>query len=829
VYNYRKYPDPVGTFEEAARSLTVPSGQIIASSASGGGRGDGKADQTLEPNEPFELVMWQPMWHAERGVDRAHSSNLPDEEMQTGMIASYFGGLKLRTIEYKSFSFPQGWPLPLSWEAQIADCNFPFRSTLSADELTRHRVTSADRPIWSDIMEVAYPSKPNKFGVPELSWYHSRHQLVAIRPDSNVKVPVNLAQGTEKTYLMVKTVQKDIHDPNPRVSVVGSHTFKIEAGKAFSDPMPDLSQDNFQSFFSLGRTEQWIFNLLPIDLAIDANRDGTIDSGETASQAKPFRFWVNNDSDPHTLGDDVEDAMKEDEESPPVQPDWNTPVVASKKLIDGVRDLEDFTRLHLTLPFEIIQKAKAGEAQIGFKWTNGSGPRIRLYMAEGDLGDQKYLFYKEAANLQVDSDHQKELLDVNGSQAVYLPSTYWQDVSASDSKLHFIFEGCAKGTAKLTTVIKFGSSAEVEGAGVWIKLMDVQEMFERGKVDAPMSEPDNVPDPWVTNEPLTFQSTSDLNGNAFQADPDEAKQYIIHVHGWRMSYHEAQTWANTSFKRLWQLGYKGRYAFFSWPTYSPATSEFNGYMTYNKSEYRAWLSGAALKSYVHSLPSGYTKSIMAHSMGNVVVGSAFRQGMGGISNYSLFNSAMAAQAYDPTRIDYPTRQTPDTDSDPTVQNRFGLSSKFSGITAKVTNFYLEDDLATRIWSANHVANKPQIILAPLHRYGYSNSGYTVDGTLHKLAQLDPLVLSVPLRGITMTEEAMAFVTQTRSLPAGRTPTNLGFTSGGQLNMDTFIFENDYRSLFGSEHSAEWIWSLQRTFGVWRALLNSFDINPNPVP
>jgi hypothetical protein len=48
-------------------------------------------------------------------------------------------------------------------------------------------------------------------------------------------------------------------------------------------------------------------------------------------------------------------------------------------------------------------------------------------------------------------------------------------------------------------------------------------------------------------------------------------------------------------------------------------------------------------------------------------------------------------------------------------------------------------------------------------------------------------------------------------------------------MDTFIFENDYRSLFGSEHSAEWIWSLQRTFGVWRALLNSFDINPNPVP
>jgi len=266
VYNYRKYPDPVGTFEEAARSLTVPSGQIIASSASGGGSGDGKGEETLEPNEPFDLVMWQPMWEAKRCVDRAHRSYLPDEEMQTGTIRSYFGNLKRTTIEYKSFSFPQGWPLPLSWEAQIADCNFPFRTTLSADELTRHGVSPADSPIWSDLMVVDYPSKPNKFGVPELSWWHSRHQLVAIRPDSTVKVPVNLAQGTEKTYLIVKTVQKDIHDKNPTVSVVGSHTFKIEAGKAFSDQMPDLSQDNFQSFFSLGRTEQWVFNLLPVDL-----------------------------------------------------------------------------------------------------------------------------------------------------------------------------------------------------------------------------------------------------------------------------------------------------------------------------------------------------------------------------------------------------------------------------------------------------------------------------------------------------------------------------------------------------------------------------------
>jgi hypothetical protein len=294
-----------------------------------------------------------------------------------------------------------------------------------------------------------------------------------------------------------------------------------------------------------------------------------------------------------------------------------------------------------------------------------------------------------------------------------------------------------------------------------------------------------------------------------------------------MSYHEAQTWANTSFKRLWHLGFKGRYAFFSWPTFSPATSPAKGYLSYNRSEYRAWLSGAALKSYVTSLPSGYTKNIMAHSMGNVVVGSAFRQEMTGISNYALLNAAVATQSYDPDQIHLPTLETPDTDSEESIRSRFGLSSKFSGITARVTNFYLEDDSATTIWSQNHVLNKPNGPLSTDRTYVYYPNGSDIDGQgyIHKLVRLDPFAN----RPVTTTEEAMAFVTQTRSLPAGRTPNNLGFASGFQIDMDTFVFEYNYRSLFGSEHSAEWIWSLQRTFGVWRELLNSFDITPNPVP
>ena len=358
-----------------------------------------------------------------------------------------------------------------------------------------------------------------------------------------------------------------------------------------------------------------------------------------------------------------------------------------------------------------------------------------------------------------------------------------------------------------------------------MKILNVQEMFERGKVAAPMAEPANVPDPWYTTDPLIFHSTPDPNGNIFQPDPDETKQCIIHVHGWRMSYHEAQTWANTSFKRLWHLGYKGRYAFFSWPTYSPATSTHEGYLTYNKSEYRAWL------SFVESLPSDYTKNIMAHSMGNIVVGSAFSRGMDGIANYALLNASVAAQSYDPSRIDFPNRLTPDTDSDATVHARFGLSCQFIGITARITNFYLEDDFATGLWLVNHEHNKPQRMDNP--PYGYAPNGYTLsNGSICKLAELDPLLAPItllPKRGVSKFEEALAFVTQTRSFPAGRTPTNLNMPGAAKVDLDRFDFGYEQRSLLGSVHSAQWLWSFQRTYPFWKELLRSFIIEPTPPP
>ncbi|MFA7344692.1 MAG: hypothetical protein WC003_10335 [Terrimicrobiaceae bacterium] len=49
--------------------------------------------------------------------------------------------------------------------------------------------------------------------------------------------------------------------------------------------------------------------------------------------------------------------------------------------------------------------------------------------------------------------------------------------------------------------------------------------------------------------------------------------------------------------------------------------------TYNASECRAWKCGESLMQFVNNLPTGYTRNVVAHSMGNVVAGSALKKGM----------------------------------------------------------------------------------------------------------------------------------------------------------------------------------------------------------
>ena len=360
--------------------------------------------------------------------------------------------------------------------------------------------------------------------------------------------------------------------------------------------------------------------LLPVEVGVDADRNGVVEFGvDLTSATTPYRFWINNDHD-----------SEEDDEGSSGQPDHSDGGIVSR------RDLEDFTRIQLMVG-GLHEQLKSGEIQVTVKFKDGTvegSPAINLTWHRDDDGDLDYIKDDDIALRHIMTGM---LLGKVSPKSGY---TFDRDFWTGDNTLNYgsisqdkpyrflLFEGASKGKGELVLEFKKGNEVLAEACSCWVNLLDVRNMYQRVKVTP--DDPDKFTEPsdfvgvpfnaTITPHIPNIGWVWDPFGEIFIEDPEEEKEYIVFVHGWNMTYVGAQKYGESMFKRLWQTGYKGRYAFVRWPTYTGVT-------TYNSSDYRAWLSGKGVAAFVNSLPSDYVRNIAAHSMGNIVVGSALRENM----------------------------------------------------------------------------------------------------------------------------------------------------------------------------------------------------------
>ncbi len=285
------------------------------------------------------------------------------------------------------------------------------------------------------------------------------------------------------------------------------------------------------------------------------------------------------------------------------------------------------------------------------------------------------------------------------------------------------------------------------------------------------------------------------------------KEYLIAVHGWNVSYDSARVFfAETTFKRLWQRGYRGLFAAFYWPT-------LVGDFTFNESESRAWNYGRALQQYVDSIPADYTKALMAHSMGNVVSGSALQKGLH-VSNYVMLNAAAPASCYDNNpNIRQNFGNTPDNDLDQATL-QLAYKSKFSVMSVRPVNFYLASDSALMVWVENNRAFKPEVFYETAggdHAYKYfpgNPSG-------------QKLFLSFILnsnRNLERMEESLAYAAKSSTLAVGAEGATQGSISH-PVDLSEFGYE--------SEHSAFWSFTLPTMSSAYDTLLDELRLERNP--
>lgn len=646
----------------------------------------------------------------------------------------------------------------------------------------------------------------------------SRMRLVATDEMGN---PVKLPAGTTAWCVLERQTWVISNPPANAPSsteIVQVKTITIAPGESTSEDIIDT--DHYMEAAASNTEVRLLVRLLPVDLAIDADRNGTIATGETASQAKPLRFWINNDSDAGASEHEEEGSI----------PDHQAGSFTS------IRDLEDFQLLKVSIPYEIFEKVKNNEAQIGLKWKDVSGgnPAVNVYRVSYEIDEHKdYLWNVSKATSQTPSNYHTSIASVSVGSTTWLPATALVRPASTDEHPYLFIEGSAKGTGKLCLVIKMGSgSSEAEGPGVWFKLMDVEEMFQSAQGTPEMSYP-NPPDHVGAEPPRPatgYQNIYWPSRGQFVQDPDETNEAIIMVHGWNMTNPDRRTFSESFFKRLWWKGYKGLFATFAWPTYNSDDDALNFIPDhYNKSEYVAWKYGPALKAYVNSISKG-SKHVAAHSMGNVVMASALKSGLS-VDSYVAMQAALPAGCYDgsDSANDYDkfsraekVRATPD------LASALGYRGVMTGISGNFFNFHSANDYALKTgtkfglnanWEGNQIDYKPNYQL----HYQHNPSA---DG-----AAKNRIEDSVTLEGnttyfgrdITDHHEVMSFIARPHS-PALGTLNTSGFTEFDLIkDMKKYPFGEDR-----TEHSGQYQRPIQKTHKFFNMLLQRMNVGFTPM-
>jgi len=599
--------------------------------------------------------------------------------------------------------------------------------------------------------------------------------------------------------------------------------------------------------------------LLPLEVMVDGDHDGRMSYSDPAvadadrtSPERPFEFWVNNDNDMAAKvdGNDWE------EDDYPGDRDRNDEVIRCR------RDLEDFARLWVSFKGLGSMVGRPGvefrfelRPPVGDQWTKEDGaPAIRLYHACEKDGGVGYLFDDTVSWQQVGPEEGgtpfgRALGLVDPLRACALPTgrvePVWQPPTEQDPFRHFLFEGVGEGRGRLVLCVYEGGLKVGEYPPVHLVLKPVHELFERWSVgSAGTSGVDGKLKPAAVAQPLRV-----LPLPAHEAERD----YVLLVHGWNMAPLEKRQFAETAFKRLWHMGYRGRIGSFEWPTYyissfpgqdlylgSPRFSLGSLWTVFNKdnfdeSERNAWLSGAGLLNCVEQLNRRYKGRVrvLAHSMGNVVTAEALRKAgrKQAIHTWLASQAAITAHCFDPgsqwmerilmwpvTPDVYSHAWSPEASGPPHAwpesQASYLSPDYLLGAAGRFVNLYNPGDyaLGKNAWQVNQQM-KPDTFYSYKQDAGFVKWEGLLSGS--RVLEFDEHRF-----------EAMAFAAQARGCALGQMGDARGvFTADHSLNVTTLFAPSVGGDSFAEHkyHSGQFRGTFAQRWRYWAAVLGHSSI------
>jgi len=542
--------------------------------------------------------------------------------------------------------------------------------------------------------------------------------------------------------------------------------------------------------------------LLPCELAVDADRNGTIvmanDNNnpnnivggvqlpvDVTTSAKPFQFWVN-------------DGQNTAEDTGALTGTFATTKNYTLGTINYKADLENFARLWIYTK-GLNQAIHDGTIKVGLQWENTTGtPAINVYQAVETDGGTDYLNDDTTAGNQIAGTYKTAVAQVSGTSPVVLPTSLFSNLSETAPKTYLLFEGAGVGKGKLTMVfLKSDGTTKIgEGGQVYMSLKTVSDMYEQAQVMPPgagdIDKPYNAFPVDDSHQPPSYApgttpsvGWADTTSSNFEHPLDETKQFVLFVHGWNVTNGRYAQQSQECFKRLWWQGYKGIYAAIRWPgdltgaDQSSWWSTFSNALDYFEIEYRGFKYAQAVKQYTdHFNTVGYTVGVVGHSMGNILVSEALKSG--GNFKYVSMDAAVSSRCYDTSSG---LLLTGVTFTVPDLSSSGGYGGYFSGLTGGPVNFYNGSDPALAAWSTGNVLLKGDT--------DSSGKTYVFTGGVGVQLQYilspshpDPVYRDVFANGVTNYHESMTMYARTRT-PAMGTEAVSG-SIGASLDMQTYF-------------------------------------------
>ena len=181
-----------------------------------------------------------------------------------------------------------------------------------------------------------------------------------------------------------------------------------------------------------------------------------------------------------------------------------------------------------------------------------------------------------------------------------------------------------------------------------------RRLAERFRRDSASADGDGLPDLYERLVSLTDPFSANSDGGEIRATdssdplafPDSASDgsSVVFVHGFRVDETAARAWNAEMFKRLWQSGCNARFHAVDWYGNEGVG---NGGLDYHGNVENAFRTAPHLKTFLSGFSADTT--VLAHSLGNMVVCSAIQDWNWRPARYFMLNAAVPAEALDPTQ------------------------------------------------------------------------------------------------------------------------------------------------------------------------------------